>query len=401
MPVHPPTDDGLPERPKEEPVPQETWERFLNDSEGAIRADAPKEPSARARVVSRRLREQDELAARRTARRRRHWRRLLTPWRRTAPAAPATAWRAAPSGPPVTGRRRLARVARVVVPPLVAVGVVLLVMNPSAFWHHGRTSAPEPSVTFDPSGPSGGPDTGGDTPSAARPFAGSPAAGWADGAAGIVMPRAAAAGSLTSAQVAAALAGTRRYLEDTELDPATLRGGWPAAAAALVAPDSGWARDLHAMLARPDAAHDPLSYLSRYRPSRLRLAGDRVKVRGRTTFAAGERGSVEIRTDYTFVYPFTETGGDGQVSRSIVRQTLVVRVYPASQTRDRAGLLWIEDASSFDFNSACAVHDGYLHPQFADASPAPGGDSRHRNDPYDLKVPLSSLPAGCGTVTRT
>jgi hypothetical protein len=39
-------------------IPDEVWEKFQRDSEAAIRRTAPKEPSARARMVARRLREQ-------------------------------------------------------------------------------------------------------------------------------------------------------------------------------------------------------------------------------------------------------------------------------------------------------------------------------------------------------
>ncbi|MCQ4083733.1 hypothetical protein NGB36_24850 [Streptomyces sp. RB6PN25] len=39
-------------------LPDDVWEKFQHDSESAIRKTAPKEPSARARMVTRRLREQ-------------------------------------------------------------------------------------------------------------------------------------------------------------------------------------------------------------------------------------------------------------------------------------------------------------------------------------------------------
>jgi hypothetical protein len=39
-------------------IPGEVWEKFQRDSEAAIRRTAPKEPSARARMVARKLREQ-------------------------------------------------------------------------------------------------------------------------------------------------------------------------------------------------------------------------------------------------------------------------------------------------------------------------------------------------------
>ncbi|MFI5805819.1 hypothetical protein [Streptomyces sp. NPDC051561] len=43
-------------------LPDEVWEQFEQDSLARIRQDAPKEPSARARMVAERLRREDELA---------------------------------------------------------------------------------------------------------------------------------------------------------------------------------------------------------------------------------------------------------------------------------------------------------------------------------------------------
>src|SRR3989442_15886756 len=49
-----------PSSPSDDPsaIPDGVWEQFQQDSEAAIRRNAPKEPSARARMVARRLREQ-------------------------------------------------------------------------------------------------------------------------------------------------------------------------------------------------------------------------------------------------------------------------------------------------------------------------------------------------------
>ncbi|GHH36758.1 hypothetical protein [Streptomyces candidus] len=71
-------------------LPDDVWEQFERDSEARIRAGAPKEPSARARMVAERLRLQDEEAARRQGRR---WGRR----RKRVPARP-DGWRAWPEG---------------------------------------------------------------------------------------------------------------------------------------------------------------------------------------------------------------------------------------------------------------------------------------------------------------
>jgi hypothetical protein len=61
------------------------------------------------------------------------------------------------------------------------------------------------------------------------PFIGTPANGWADGAAGIIVPAARAHGPYTTAQVRSAYETTRKLLIAGNLDWPTLRGGSPAA----------------------------------------------------------------------------------------------------------------------------------------------------------------------------
>ncbi|WP_327326787.1 hypothetical protein OG735_32995 [Streptomyces sp. NBC_01210] len=103
----------------ESSIPDEAWEEFQRESEGPARLAAPKEPSARARMVTERLRLEDEKAARRQ-RRPRGW------GRKAAVRAEPEAWRAWPSRQRQARRRRGWGVFWVV----VTVVVVLLVMNP-------------------------------------------------------------------------------------------------------------------------------------------------------------------------------------------------------------------------------------------------------------------------------
>jgi len=57
------TTDSSPSPDGEPSLPDDVWDRFLQDNEREIRATAPKEPSARARIVARRLREEEERAS--------------------------------------------------------------------------------------------------------------------------------------------------------------------------------------------------------------------------------------------------------------------------------------------------------------------------------------------------
>lgn len=94
-------------------IPDDAWEQFQRESEGPARLRAPKEPSARARIVAERLRRADEEAARQGLGRRRR--------------AEPDAWRAWASRDRVHKPRSRAWGLVWVV---VAVGVALVVMNP-------------------------------------------------------------------------------------------------------------------------------------------------------------------------------------------------------------------------------------------------------------------------------
>jgi hypothetical protein len=115
--------------PEESPIPDEVWDRFLNDTERDIRASAPKEPSARARVVARRLREMDARTAEDFPRRPRRSGREPSdrPWR---PAAARAGRREA--GPRAGGRR--SGWVRSAVTIVAVVAVVLFVLAPQHLW---------------------------------------------------------------------------------------------------------------------------------------------------------------------------------------------------------------------------------------------------------------------------
>ncbi|MEI5102114.1 hypothetical protein RB200_30890 [Streptomyces sp. PmtG] len=111
----------------ESAIPDEVWRKFAEDSERDIRSSAPKEPSARARMVADRLRRLDAEEARRQAegtvgrKRRQRKEESAAPWR-------PDDWRAAPTGPrrgARSGRWRQAR-SVVIVVGLMALAIVLL-----------------------------------------------------------------------------------------------------------------------------------------------------------------------------------------------------------------------------------------------------------------------------------
>jgi hypothetical protein len=367
-------------------VPDDVWERFARDSERDIRQSAPKEPSARARMVTERLRQQEARGAQPEG------------WR-TGPAWQEMNARA-------TRRRRLWAI--IGVPLAIAVAVVamkpsLLPGDPFGTSSDGPAAAASlPPETAAPTAPTS--SAAPDTPTLDRPFAGSPAEGWADGAAGIVVPKAAPVGSLTRAQVATALRQTKALLIDANLNPATLRGDRPATALATLDPKQPkLLDDVKSRLREPGKERDPLALFSRFDPGETRLVGDVVKTRGRMTFKAGEHASVAVHVDYTFVYPVAPADkGSTEVTRTIVRRVLDVEVADPRKYQATQGKLWILRFDQDLANSACDVYDGFLHPQFASAAPTGASPSGPTTDPYDRSRDIErSATDTCGTVSRT
>ncbi|MCX5385125.1 hypothetical protein [Streptomyces sp. NBC_00083] len=381
-------------------VSDEVWERFVRDSELDIKTSAaPKEPSARARLVTDRLRKERD-AAEAKGRGRKDKRR---------PAEPE-GWRTGPAWQEMNGRAARKRRGWALLGIVLCAGLLLVALNPARALSvltgedgSGDTAAsPLPAETGAPTGapPSSDPDV----PTLKEPFRGSPAAQYADGAAGIEAPEATALGGVPKKRVAAALADTRALLIDADLNPATLRGGRPEAAFALMDPaQKHFLGFLDTALTKPDEDHDPLNFFTRFDPTKVRLVGDVVKTRGRMTFGARSGGGVTVHADYTFVYPLVEFApGSKEVERTIVRRILDVEIAGEDARASANGRLWVTKYDVDIANSACDLYDGYAHPQFhsePDTGPAPSGPAV---DPYDRSKPLDAKrQEGCGVVSRT
>ena len=383
------------ERPDEGgPVSDEQWAELIRQA-GSGGADAPKEPSARARMVTARLRALDEEAAAKRGRRR---------GRKGGPAEPwqPDGWRVGPTSQQTHDRARKRRLAAAL-GLVVVVGILVVTMRPSLLTDHlpgGGTSVDTLPLPAESALPTAAPADGSvlERPTREQPFRGSPALRWADGEAGIEVPEAEAVGGMSRKEVGDALSATKQLLVEANLDPATLRGERPDEALELIDPlQEGERERLERSLAEPDERHDPLMMFSRFDPDEARLAGDVVKTRGQITFEAGPTGSVEVHADYTFVYPLVKAGGD-EVSRTIVRRRLTTAMHDPERFVATRGKLSVVSSQQNFGNAACDTNDGFLHPSFPSDSPDPG-PAGPDVDPYDRS---EWQPDGsCGTVTRT
>ncbi|QBJ89690.1 hypothetical protein D0Z67_04805 [Streptomyces seoulensis] len=340
----------------------EEWERFLRESVAGS-ADAPKEPSARAREVAGRLRTEP--------------RRGLDGRRDHRPA------------------RSRRPVGRYVVGLLAVLALLFVALAP------GRVV--DLVTGSDVSRPDARRATAQD------PFRGSPATAWASGTAGITMPKETkAVGGMSAAEVGRALNRSRDFLAASSLDRAVLRGERPEKAIALINPHQ---KDVQHLLKTafqaPGEKNDPLLLFSRFQPSRAHLVGDIVKTRGALTYREGERGALRATADVTFVYPVARPGGD-EILRTIVRRELVLSWDDPDKVHTEPGTFSVVSYNYDMTNGGCGTPTGYFVPPFGPDHDA--DESGREVDPYDRGTPFgqggsagSAGSAGdeCGRATRS
>ncbi|MFB7633392.1 hypothetical protein ACFC0M_20975 [Streptomyces sp. NPDC056149] len=334
----------------------EEWEQFLRESVAGA-SDAPKEPSARARDVAKRLRAEPG--------------RGPEGWRSYTPARPKRR----------TGWYVVGLLASLVL--LVAALAPGRIVDLFAGAASSRLAAETARPTQAP------PAEAAQRPTMEEPFRGSPAASWASGAAGITVPKARAVGWMSTAEVERALARSRDFLVASSLDHGVLRGEHPEEAIALINPHQRDVQDfLTTAFRTPSEKNDPLFLFSRFQPSRTRLVGDVVKTRGRLTYREGEHGALQVTADVTFVYPVTRAnaGGDDEIVRTIVRRELVLSWDDPDKVSTEAGTFSILSNKYDMTNGGCGAPTGYFVPPFGTDRRA--DEAGTEVDPYDRSAPV-------------
>ncbi|MET7370483.1 hypothetical protein ABZS61_32420 [Streptomyces sp. NPDC005566] len=357
-------------------IPDEEWERFLREAEAGT-SGAPEEPSARARMVARRLREE--------------------------PGRPE-GWRTHQPPQPRKGKGWYA------VGLLVVVVLLVVVMIPGrvAGWFGvgGGVSTPLAAESERPDQPPAE-ESAARQPTLEEPFRGSPAERWGDGTASLVLPAARATGWMSKEQVAQALDRTRDFLAESSLDPGVLRGERPGKAIALINPYQRDVSDyLAAAFGTPSRENDPLMLFSRFAETKTRLVGNVVRTRGRITYQQGERGAVEVTTDVTYVYPVVRAAaGSDEVTRTIVRREVVMSWDDPSKVKIKPGTFSLVSYRADTTNGGCDTFTGYFVPEFRAERAVTGSGDGPEVDPYDRSTSLEarireSGEAGCGKATR-
>jgi hypothetical protein len=202
----------------------------------------------------------------------------------------------------------------------------------------------------------------------ANPFLGTPAASWANGAAGIVAPAARPAGGFTAGQVAAAYATTRKLLIAADLDRQTLLGGSPTALARLLTPAQR--ATFLAGLGKQGVARNgyPLStrtWVASFAPGSAELIGTVIKVHGTMSArAVTESGTavLTVNVDYQFTYAVQSPHDPNEWTRVVIRQHGSVDF---AQWDDPGGALEPWDKTVIETTGLqCGPGGGYVYPNY-------------------------------------
>lgn len=257
---------------------------------------------------------------------------------------------------------------------------------------NGSTVAPLPRITPPPF-------------TVSDPFAGTPAEDYADGAAGIVVPRAHAVGSYSATQVRAAYATVRKLLIAGHLNATVLAGGSPTAFARLLIPTerSWFDRNLDKQgLDRHGYIRSSRAWLTSFDPGTTALVGTVIKVHGFMTATAGRSRQTPvliISANYLFVYPVQQAGGQPSGRMRIVARTDLTVQF--ATWNDPGGSLepWLASAPGGPAGILCGINDGFVHPAFPGGPPSPVKPTGKPIDPYDLSIKPTSR--GCQPTTGT
>jgi len=181
----------------------------------------------------------------------------------------------------------------------VAACLVLVLLGQMGLFHgDGPVAAPDPA-----------PDAAPVRLDHDRPFAGTPAADWADGVGGIRPPAPAATGDFTADQVATALAQVRDLLVTSRLDRTLVVAHDAGRFLAAFAPDAR--RLLEPLFGSGQEAR--AQALVSLVAADAQLLPVEPKVNGRMWVSASGPGELVVHTNYVFVYPFRTDGPDAVV----------------------------------------------------------------------------------------
>ncbi|MES4887765.1 hypothetical protein [Streptomyces sp. NPDC096012] len=222
-------------------------------------------------------------------------------------------------------------------------------------------------------------------------YAHSPAAHFDTGAEGVPLPASRSTAHFSDSQVVAALTMVKDYIVRSSLYPEVLTGRQTAPARALLDPDQLDQFDRSFDHPAADGRHAPTGWLVRLDPARVRLADDRIRVRGNLRATESDSATLEIVADHIFVYALRPTGAaDAPVSLFTVRREVTFRF-----DRDDLRTHQVQLVTAYVQAGplSCAEDSSaYLQPLLAGQTARAGGPAG--TNPYDTDDP----PTLCGTL---
>lgn len=232
----------------------------------------------------------------------------------------------------------------------------------------------------------------------AHPFAGSPAADYPTGIAGLRMPPAKRVGAFSAQEVARALELARRYFAATRLDPGVIAGNYPTRALALLDPKGKESLEhIRQAFRSPTEKNDPTTFVTRLDPRRDVLHGTVIKVNGSATVRPGHADELVVAYDVLVVYAVRRIQGSPEVTRVILHEHGETRTYHGLDTTP--GTVWLGTFQGQWAGIHCGADPGgYVRPQYPsewrDSDPSPA------DDPYDTRRPMSGGTSGCRDASR-
>lgn len=226
----------------------------------------------------------------------------------------------------------------------------------------------------------------------ARPFASTPAANWADGAAGIVPPPPKDVPGFSASQVGEATRLVREALVASRLAPKLLVEHDPTGYLDMLAPDAR--RQLTPLFS--DGREPEVQSLVSMVATGARLLPVDAKVSGSMTVRPGDAGELVVHTNFVFAYAFEPT----EPTRLVDAMNVIVVVRADVDYVLRAGErwtpgsrgLWYGDTSGFGYSIGCdAYRKGFLAPAATERS-VTAQPPRERAEYFDPAAPLQ--PAG-------
>lgn len=210
-------------------------------------------------------------------------------------------------------------------------------------------------------GPAAEATAGPGTPAPPSPFAGTPAAGFAEGAAGIVLPPAEPVGDFTADDVAEALTQVRQALVAARLDRTMLVDHDPAsfvgrlATAQQRAMQEAFDSATFATFATQVADDAVLM------PVPPRVAGE---ISYRATTAERDLPVLEVVTDFVWVYAFQPPdAARAGATIVVVRDALTWQMLQAEAFLEPSQGLWLSDGDSGAWGVDCdAYREGLIRP---------------------------------------